>query len=85
MYVCRCTELLYIYVYVYTYIYRYIYIYIYIIKICVYVCRYTELKESSLLFKLLGENDNHKEPDYGENEFEDRALQRRRKVCFNIL
>jgi len=49
------------------------------------VCRYTERKESSLLFKLLGENDSHKEPDYGENEFEDRALQRRRKVCFNIL
>ena len=43
------------------------------------VARYVEKKRNKVLYKLLGTS-NLKNPDYGENEFEKMALERRRQV-----
>ncbi len=53
------------------------------------IARYVQRKRNKVHYKLLG--NTHKEPDYGEDDVEDRALRRRRKVhmgnaqeCFKL-
>ena len=53
------------------------------------IARYVERKRNTVRYKLLG--NTHKEPDYGEDDVEDRALRRRRRVhmgnaqqCFKL-